>query len=182
IYLYAGTNDNYTEMASTSPSTFAEPNTLSNIMSLDVDIGPNSNNNAYFIGITSTLKANNSIQIINFSNRFSMADMSLTLKFDPPIQNSGISPPTTREFACGPQVCPSETAIAGFNLATPTAPAVTSIPASVYKLGASSGSDEGTFSFSVVTATLGAAGGLFTIFCLAIFILFRGKGDRIGNI
>ncbi|PMD43861.1 hypothetical protein L207DRAFT_630273 [Hyaloscypha variabilis F] len=181
MFLYAGTNDNYTEMASTTQSTFTQSNAFSNTLSLDVEAGPNSNNNAYFLGIVSTLKANNSIQIINFSNRFSMTDMSLTLSFNPPVVDNGISPPAVRSFECSSQPCSPDVALAGLQLATPTAPAVTSIPASDDNLGDTLGSDSDIFSFEVVFVTLGVAGGLFTISCLATFIIFRGREYGNGN-
>jgi hypothetical protein len=124
-----------------------------------------------FLGIVSTLKANNSIQIINFSNRFSMTDMSLTLSFNPPVVDNGISPPAVRSFECSSQPCSPDVALAGLQLATPTAPAVTSIPASDDNLSDILVSDSDIFSFEVVFVTLGVAGGLFTISCLAKFIL-----------
>ena len=134
-----------------------------------------------FLGIVSTLKANNSIQIINFSNRFSMTDMSLTLSFNPPVVDNGISPPAVRSFECSSQPCSPDVALAGLQLATPTAPAVTSIPASDDNLGDILGSDSDIFSFEVVFVTLGVAGGLFTISCLATFIIFRGREYGNGN-
>jgi len=39
-------NNHQTEMAKTSPSSFAQPNTFANVLSLDVEVGPDSDNDA----------------------------------------------------------------------------------------------------------------------------------------
>ena len=107
--------------------------------------------------------------------------MNQTLTFDPPVQNTGLTPPATR-FLCGIQNCSSDDALSGISLTTPTAPVVTSIPASMFDTGSSDiGYDKDVFSFNVVFVTLGIAGVLFTISCLATCILFRGRGNITGK-
>lgn len=146
LFLYAGTNENYvcpppspselfspsdkheTKMFASNPGNFTQTTKFSNTLALYDVIGPNSNNNAYFLGVVSNLKANNSIQIVNFSNRFSITDMDTSLSFDPPVPDNGLSPPAAREFECGSDICSSEVALAGLKFTTPSAAPITSLP------------------------------------------------------
>jgi hypothetical protein len=133
-----------------------------------------------FLGVVSNLKANNSIQIVNFSNRFSMTGMSTTVSFDPPVPNNGVSPPAAREFKCGSDICSSEVALAGLNLATPSAVPITSLSMLYPGLGYSGG-DNGALAFNIVAVTLGILGVILTGHCIAVLIILRRNAKQQGE-
>jgi hypothetical protein len=130
--------------------------------------------------VVSNLKANNSIQIVNFSNRFSMTDMDAALSFDPPVPDNKLGPPATREFECGSDICSSEVALAGINLTTPSAAPITSLPV-LYPGLDFSGGGNGDLAYNIVSVTLGIFGVIFTGYCIGVVVILRRKAKQRGK-
>jgi hypothetical protein len=128
----------------------------------------------------SNLKANTSMQVVDFSNRFSMTDMSTTLSFDPPISNNGLSPPAAREVECGSDICSSEVALAGLDLRTASAASISSLLTPYVGFDPSEG-DNGELAFNIMTLTLGILGVVFTVYCIAAFLILRRKAKKRGE-
>ena len=126
------------------------------------------------------LKANNSIKVVNFSNRFSMTNATLSL--NPTVPNNGLNPPPARKFECGSvvDICSSKVALAGLNLTTPSAAPITSPPVLYPGLGYS-GCGSGNLAFNIVTVTLGIFGVICTGYCIAIFVILRRKAKQRGQ-
>jgi hypothetical protein len=135
-----------------------------------------------FLGVVSILKANSSIKIVNFSNRFSITDMSTILSLNPPVPNNGFSPPPARKFECGSvvDICSSKVALAGINLTTPSAAPII-LPSVLYTGLGYSGGGSGNLAFNIVTVILGIFGVIFTGYCIAIFVIHRRKAKQRGQ-
>jgi hypothetical protein len=143
-----------------------------------------------FLGLNSTLRGNNSVAVMNFSNRFTFTNM--TGQMGPYLRSinaaSAGQPGPARFFTCGGIVCDASVALAGLDMTSPSSTVstltttvsstATHISASTTSTSTNTLASQPAKNISLAGPIAGSLGGLFLICCLSIFLGTRSSIRR----